>query len=173
MLEVGTVVGNVITSAEIGTSELFKLVPNGTSINTTPSEGFAYSGYDLKPYAPINYKRANSGSPPDLIVTWVRRTRIGGGLIDGSDTAPLYEDSEAYEAYILPNAGAITAFVPTDALTYTRAYTGLSSATLTYTAAQQATDGFTAATDTLYLAVYQISGTVGRGFRGYQALPAF
>jgi hypothetical protein len=173
MLEVGSVVGNVITSAEIGTSELFKLVPNGTSINTTPSEGFAYSGYDLKPYAPINYKRANSGSPPDLIVTWVRRTRIGGGLIDGSDTAPLYEDSEAYEAYVLPNAGAITAFNPTDALTYTRAYTGLSSATLTYTAAQMATDSFVPATDTLYLAVYQISGTVGRGFRGYQALPAF
>jgi WD40 repeat protein len=172
MLQVGLVVGNTISQGEIGTTEVFKLVPNGVSINTTPFENFAYLGYDLKPYAPVNFARRESGSPPDLIVTWVRRTRIGGMLVDGTDTVPLYEDTEAYEAYVLPNAGAIDSFDPTNAATYTRKYTP-TTATLTYTASQMSADSFDPAADTLYLAVYQISGEVGRGFRGYQAVPAF
>jgi hypothetical protein len=36
-----------------------------------------------------------------------------------------------------------------------------------------ATDGFDPETDTLYLAVYQLSGVVGPGFPGIEAIPAF
>jgi hypothetical protein len=147
------------------------LVPTGRFIDSTPAETYTYLGYDLKPYAPVNFARANSGSPPDLILTWKRRTRIGGLLLDGTDTAPLSEESEAYEAYVLPNAAALASFDPTVPATYTRAFTGLTSATVTYTATMMSSDAFTPATDTLYLVVYQISAVIGRGFRGYQALP--
>lgn len=171
LLQPGLVVGNALTPGEIGVAESWQLVPVGSSQAQAVIKSFAYTGDDLKPYAPVNFKRAPAGS--DLAVTWVRRTRIGGGLIDGSDTAPLNEDTEAYSAYVLPNAAALAAFDPTNVTTYTRAFTGLTTATLTYTAAQMTSDGFVPATATLYLVVYQLSGTVGRGFRGYQALPAF
>jgi hypothetical protein len=157
--------------AQLNVGELWKLVPTGRFIDSTPAETYTYLGYDLKPYAPVNFARANSGSPPDLILTWKRRTRIGGLLLDGTDTAPLSEESEAYEAYVLPNAAALASFDPTVPATYTRAFTGLTSATVTYTATMMSSDAFTPATDTLYLVVYQISAVIGRGFRGYQALP--
>ena len=86
---------------------------------------------------------------------------------------PLGEETEAYEAYVLPNAAARATFDPTVPASYTRAYTGLGSAGILYTAAQMTADSFTRATDTLWLAVYQVSAVVGRGFQGFQALPAF
>jgi hypothetical protein len=132
-------------------------------------ESFAFHGRDLMPYAPVNARRSNSGS--DGVLTWTRRTRIGGMLHDGTDSVPLSEASEAYEVYLLPSEAAAAGFDPTVPATYTRAFTGLTSPTLTYTAAQMATDGFTPATDTVYAAIYQISAVVGRGFSSLHVLP--
>jgi hypothetical protein len=171
LLQPGLVVGNVVTTGEIGVSELWRLVPLGLEPSQAQARNFTPRGYDLFPYAPVHFARAAAGS--DLVATWVRRTRIGGLLVDGSDTAPLAEDAEAYDAYILPSAGALATFDPANSATYTRAFATLTSATLTYTAAMMTADSFTPATSTLYLVVYQRSGVVGRGFRGYQALPAF
>jgi hypothetical protein len=56
---------------------------------------------------------------------------------------------------------------------YRRAFTGLASPSLTYTAAQMTADGFDLDTDTLWLVVYQLSAVIGRGFAGFQELPAF
>ncbi len=161
-----------IALGQRNTNEFYRAVTNGTLAQSATIGSFAFHGRDMMPYAPIDFARALSGSPPDLLVTWKRRTRIGGWQVDGIDTVPLNETTEAYEAYVLASAGALAAFDPTMPATYVRAYTGLSAATLTYTAAEQATDSFTEATDTLYLVVYQLSSVVGRGFRGYQALPA-
>ena len=46
----------------------------------------------------------------DVTLSWQRRTRVGGELIDGSGGVPLAEDSEAYELEIL-FAGAIVRMV--------------------------------------------------------------
>lgn len=174
MLAAGQVTGTRLELSELNVSEFYKLVPLNTFLDAVPTDRFTYLGYDMFPYAPVNFEReSDASSPPDLTLTWIRRTRMGGNMVDGSDTAPLNEASEEYEAYVLADATSIDTFDPTNVSTYVRKFSGLTSATCTYTAAQQATDGFDPSTDTLYLVVYQLSAVTGRGFRGYQALPAF
>jgi hypothetical protein len=150
-------------------SEFWRLVTVGMVPDDALIESFTYHGRDQMPYAPVNARRSNSGS--DGILTWTRRTRIGGMLEDGTDSVPLHEASEAYEVYLLPNEAAATSFDPTNPATYRRAFLGLTSPTLTYTAAQMAADGFTPATDTVYAAIYQVSAVVGRGFSSLHVLP--
>lgn len=156
---------------QIGVAAGWKLLPTARFLDQVPITNFAYLGYDLMPYAPVAFRRAPSGA--DLVLTWHRRTRIGGYLMDGTDTAPLSEESEAYEVYLLANAAALASFNPVTPGTYRRSLTGLTAATVTYTAAMMTTDGFVPATDTMFVVIYQISAVVGRGFQGYQALPAF
>lgn len=170
-LIVGEIGGSSLTLPEIGVSEQWRLVPSGRFVDQVPSQNFTYTGDDLKPYAPVGQVRTPSGG--DLMLGWTRRTRLDGYFLDGTDTAPLYEATEAYEAYVLASEAALETFDPTDSGTYVRAFTGLTSDSVTYTAAQMATDGFTPATDTLYLGVYQRSAAIGRGYLGFKALPAF
>jgi hypothetical protein len=114
----------------------------------TPTES-ADAGNDLKPYAPA---RLEADGPilegNDVVLTWVRRTRGGGELVDGTGEVPLAEDSEAYEVDVLDPDGEVV-----------RTMTGLTSPSWTYTAAMQAED-FPA----VAVRVYQISVQVGRGF---------
>ncbi len=168
-----TVSGLLLNLAIRNVSEYYRAPTNGAPAQTAATTSFTFHARDMMPYAPIDFRSSTSGSPPDLIVTWKRRSRIGGAMTDGIDTVPVNETSEAYEAYILASIGAFSAFSPTDAGTYVRAFTGLTTATLTYTAAQMSTDSFDPAADTLYLVVYQLSGVVGRGFAGFEAIPAF
>jgi hypothetical protein len=168
-LDDAAVEGLDIPLAARNASQLWRLVTVGMIPDNAQQESFAFHGRDLMPYAPVNARRSNSGS--DGVLTWTRRTRIGGMLHDGTDSVPLSEASEAYEVYLLPSEAAAAGFDPTVPATYTRAFTGLTSPTLTYTAAQMATDGFTPATDTVYAAIYQISAVVGRGFSSLHVLP--
>lgn len=170
-LDTASISGLQIPLGQRNASEFYRAVTNGTFAQSAALKSFTFHGRDQMPYAPVDFARAPSGS--DLVVSWKRRTRIGGWLVDGSDTVPLNEASEAYEAYVLASAAAFDSFDPTVPASYVRAFTGLTSAQLTYTAAMMTSDGFTPASDTLYLAVYQLSAVVGRGFAGYQALPAF
>ena len=167
LLEVTKIQPGRLSLAQRGVTTLWKLVPSGRFLDSTSAESFAYQAFDLMPYAPVNAKRAISGS--NIVLTWVRRTRLGGLLVDGTDTAPLGEESEAYEVYFLPSAD-VTHFDPTVPATYTRAFLGLTAATLTYTAAQMTADGFDPVTGTLYAVIYQISAVVGRGFPGLHVL---
>ena len=171
LLQPGLVAGNAISTGEIGVSELWELAPAGSAATLAAAQRFSYLGYDLFPYAPVHLARTQSGS--DLVLSWVRRTRIGGGLVDGSDSCPLNEETEAYDAYLITSSGALAAFNPANAGTYVRAFTGLTAPTVTYTAAMMTADSFTPATGTLFLAVYQLSAVVGRGFQSFAALPAF
>jgi len=83
----------------------------------------------------------------------VRRTRLGGELLDLTGDVPLGEASQAYEVDIR-NAGdtatlrTITAATPT----------------ASYTAALQTADGLTPG-NPVVLRVFQISATVGRGIQ--------
>lgn len=101
------------------------------------------------PYAPAQVVGTRDGSQ-NLTITWVRRTRVGGELLDGTGTVPLSEGAEAYEVEIL------------NGLTVVRTFTALSSPTVTYTAAQQTTD-FGATQPSVSARIYQISSIVGRG----------
>jgi len=323
LLQLGQIGGTRLPLSGINLSETWSLVPTGRFIDQAPARNFTYRGWDMMPYAPVNFSRAMSGA--DLVASWFRQTRIGGYLMDGIDTVPLNEETEAYNAYVLGTAAAMATFNPTPSLIvhrywqlallaagpgatmygmaevqfrtvadvplaftvgtpnatdtfafpadagagaaaaadgdpatfwssanlgagdpiywgwdygagnnvnvvevaitaassdnyngnpgnltaptsfnlqwsddglnwtiaqtftarwttpgetqrfgpYTRAFLGLTVPSLTYTAAEMATDGFDPETDTLYLAVYQLSGVVGPGFPGIEAIPAF
>lgn len=111
---------------------------------------FTANGNARKPWAVSNVRLEASGGGVD--VTWQRRTRLDGPLLNGTPDVPLDEAAELYEADIY-RAGTIV-----------RTLTGLTSPGFTYTAAQQAADGFSGTLVSLQLDVYQISGLVGRGF---------
>lgn len=171
-LDPSWIYGLELDLAERNVGEFYRAVTNGTLSQDAPIQGFTFHGRDEMPYAVVDVQTAATGSPADLVITWKRRTRIGGLQADLTDTVPLSETSEAYEAYVIASAGAYTTFDPTDAGTYVRKFTA-SSATVTYTSAEMTADVFDPAADTLYIVVYQLSGVVGRGFPRYAAVPAF
>lgn len=135
----------------IGQQRLFTAVTNGQSVDQANQYSFTYAGQNLECLAPVYLNGYINQTTEDWVITWVRRTRVGGELRDKID-ALLGEVSELYEVEIWNS-------------TYTtlkRTVTALSTATMTYTAAQQVAD-FGAKQTTLYLRVYQVSATTGRG----------
>lgn len=114
--------------------------------------GRTVTGAAEKPFAPVSIAGSRDGSD-NLTVTWERRTRIGGEWMDGTETVPLGEDSEAYEVDILDGGDVV------------RTITGLTSASASYSAANQTTD-FGSAQAAVAVNIYQISATVGRGYAG-------
>jgi hypothetical protein len=142
-----------LSSSFVDTDVYVRPTTNGGS-NGFPQLLDPYAGAALKPYAPAHL--AVEESSGDLIVTWTRRTRIGGTWTDFQDV-PLGEGSEAYIGRILDAGGAII-----------RTFTGLSSPSFTYTAAQQASDGSPVGVS---VAVAQVSTTVGNGFFAEADLP--
>jgi hypothetical protein len=114
----------------------------------TAEEQFAAIG--LRPYAPAQLAAQRSGS--DIQLSWVRRTRIGGDSWDQTDV-PLAEDSEAYEVDILNGSGATLRTLSS------------SMSSLTYAAAQIATDFPSGLPSPFRFAVSQLSTAFGRGTR--------
>lgn len=131
-------------TSDIGEDLTFKAQAPLRDIEAAPAIDLDYDANCLKPYAPCPLRAAKA---TDATITWIRRTRLGGAWV-GSSTIPLGEASESYEIDIYSG------------VTFKRTLTS-SSQTVTYTAANMATDGtgsgFTAK-------VYQMSATVGRGF---------
>ncbi|MEO0809067.1 MAG: phage tail protein [Pseudomonadota bacterium] len=111
-----------------------------------------HTGRDLKPYAPWNVQAVLSGNPTDISLSWIRRTRIGGELKDGTGLVPLGEASEAYEVDILDGPGGTVKRTLTSA-----------SPSVVYANADIIAD-FGVVPSVLSVAVYQISAVAGRGF---------
>jgi hypothetical protein len=133
--------------SEVSTNLSFKAITSGRTTGF-PVHMEPYTGASLKPYAPTHLEGALSAG--DWTLAWVRRTRVGGAWTGGA-AIPLSEVSEEYEVEIM------------NGVTVVRTFTGLSSATATYTAAQQTTD-FGSGQTSITFNVYQISDAVGRGF---------
>ncbi|HSH41351.1 MAG TPA: phage tail protein, partial [Arenicellales bacterium] len=132
---------------------LYKPVSNLISQVDTPSQTFTNEGTGKKPLSPVHVDGTRDGAN-DLTITWIRRTRLRvPGL--GYGPVPLGEETEAYEIDIL--AGSPATVVRTISAT---------SPSAVYTAAQQTADGLTPG-DPVSVAVYQISGTRGRGFGAF------
>lgn len=104
---------------------------------------------NLKPLSPQHATGTRDGSG-DVIIGWVRRTRIGGEWQDGQDVI-LGELSELYAIDIY------------DGSTLVRTITGLITPTFTYTDVMQVTD-FGSAQSAVDVDIYQISNVIGRGF---------
>ena len=136
----------------LNAAEMFRVAGAFQTVQEAPAIPRSNTGRAERPYAPVHLVGSRDGSN-NLTITWVRRTRLGGELLDLTGDVPLGEASQAYEVDIR-NAGdtatlrTITATTPT----------------ASYTAAQQTTDGLTPG-NPVVLRVFQISATVGRGIQ--------
>lgn len=153
MLSAGGVVRLPLQLSEIGVVRVYRPVTFGTSASEAGNIAFTGAGEALKPFSPVHIHGSRSGG--DLIIEWTRRGRFGQELRSGTDI-PLSEESEEYEVDILvPGASPETSLRTLETTT----------TSATYTAAQQAADGF-AGDDPIMVRVYQISASVGRGTPG-------
>jgi hypothetical protein len=140
-------------SSDINMSRLYRAVTQRQNIDAASEQSFAYAGENLECRSPMNIKGAkNAGG--DWSIGWTRRTRLPVEPFSGMP-APLGESSESYEVEIWDSTWT----------TLKRTITGLSSAAATYTNAQQVAD-FGSVQKLIYVKVYQLSATVGRGYAG-------
>ena len=139
-------------SASIGAERLYRGVTSGAAVDSDADLSFTYSGVNLECLAPVYLNGSRHPTTRDWTLTWIRRTRIDGSLRNYVDAA-LGETTEAYEIDIYDGATYATV---KRTLTAT-------SATVAYTSTQQVTD-FGSDQATLYVKVYQLSATVGRGY---------
>lgn len=152
---------NAGSTSLIGTTRYYKAVTINDTIASASSVSHATSGRDLQPYAPYLIGADQSASG-DIEITWTRRTRYGGkwnGFTQGLSIVPLNEAYEAYEIDVM------------DGVTVKRTLTS-SSPSVWYTTAQQVTD-FGEVQSSLEVHVYQMSATVGRGFKGEMTIASF
>lgn len=150
MVQAAAVQGALVAAEEIDALRYWRAVGVGQDFDSAETLTAAHRGHDLRPYAPVHVSAALSGS--DVVFSWVRRTRLSGGLRDGTGIVPLHEAAEAYELDILDAPGGAVL----------RTLSG-STPTATWTAAQIAADvGSTPGS--VSVALYQISAEVGRGF---------
>ena len=136
--------------SRIGQTLHRRLVGRGGELRDAETNMATLVGRDLMPYAPAHLTlEVEVGA--DIAVTWVRRTRVGGALLDGTGDVPVAEDEELYELAVYDDAGNLL-----------RTETDLSAPAFTYTAAMQAEDF--SGSGPGRIAVWQISAQVGRGF---------
>ena len=140
-----------ITSNKKTTAVTYTYGPSNDEKEADTYQTITHTGLanGLVPYDPVQLHKADAGSG-DLAFSWVRRTRFDGDDWE-PETIPLNEESEKYDLEIYDPSGP----------TLLRALTDLTSASYTYSAADQATDGGTLAS--YLIRVWQKSATIGRG----------
>ncbi len=117
-----------------------------TGANSTTK--FTPNGRGRKSYSPCHAK-AKVDSNNNTTITWIRRTRFGGGWLNRIDS-PLNETSEAYEVVVMNGTVEVRSIFT-------------SSPIVSYTADMQKAD-FGSIQETLTIIIYQLSSVVGRGY---------
>lgn len=133
----------------VGQTRSYRAVTKGRSFSSISSVEYAGTGEPLKPFSPVRLRKSITSS--DITLTWDRRTRMSENSLTG--IFPLGETTEAYEVEIYSSSAFTTV------VRVIQAYAGR---TAIYTSAQQITD-FGSIQATLYVRVYQLSDSVGRG----------
>lgn len=161
LLDTALIQQSLLSTNQITLGYKYRIVEAGADINDKTDISFAYMGNNLECLSPVYASGTiNVPSTNDWTLNWIRRTRVGGELKDYTN-ALLSETAEAYEVDIFSNN------------TYTtikRTITGLTTPTAVYTAAQQTTD-FGSTQSQLYVGIYQVSSTVGRGYPLLTTIP--
>ena len=140
------------SSSEYNLARKYRGVAIGGFLDDALDIDFTNTAVAQECYAPVQLGGGRNASN-DIIINWVRRTRIGGAWNNYADV-PLGETTEAYVVEIYSSGTYATLL---------RTISGLTSTTTTYTAAQQTADGLTPG-NTVYFIVYQVSATVGNGY---------
>lgn len=148
LLDQGGWIPHTIPSDEIGNLKWFKAVTLNRPATGVAADKITFNGNNLKPFSVVHVEGTRDGSN-DLTISWISRTRVAGEWRDYVD-APLGEESESYEIDVIVGGSV--------ARTLTS-----SSTSVSYTAAQQTTDGITPG-DPVTVKVYQMSSVIGRGY---------
>lgn len=141
-----------LSNADIGRARYYKGASAGERLSAVASQTITPRGVALKPFSPARIT-ANRDTV-DAVLEWLPRTRLatrfGGPVIQ---SAPMGEEVEAYEIDVY------------DDDTFTTVVRTLTSSTptVTYTEAMEI-DDYGSDSSLLYLRVYQMSQTVGRGY---------
>lgn len=140
-----------LETSDIGKSFWMKGVTNGATVASATAQTFTFLGATLLPYPPCNPNGIRDASN-NCLIRWDRRNRKQGEWRDYVDV-PMSEATESYEIDVYSSSAYTT---------IKRTITVAGVREVTYTAAQQVTD-FGSAQATLYIKIYQMSATVGRG----------
>lgn len=146
----------LVNSSSIGIQYDYRGITSGATLDTDVNYAFSYRGVNLECLSPCQ-PTGNRNPAGDWAIIWTRRTRYAGWR-DYVDAA-LGEASESYEVDIYTSS----------AYTTVKRTLASTTPTVTYTSAQQVTD-FGANQATIYLKIYQLSATVGRGYPLTQTL---
>lgn len=146
-----------LQTSQIGQELFYKSVTLGSAVDSGTVFTFTGNAVSLKPLSPVHLSAAWSGA--DLVISWIRRGRLGQELPSGTDI-PLSEESENY---------SIDIYAPGSPTEVIRTLTSVTQS-VTYTAAQLATDFGSPTPPSFMVAVYQVSATVGRGYPGEATL---
>ena len=156
----------VTTKADIGVADSFQSASAYSTGTTASTFNFTDTGGSMKPLTVSIYEKFRDNVTHDVRVSWWPRVRQNGQWLSGSDvTLPANDTPEIYQIDICTSADPTTA-IKTYELKDTQVNMG---ASFTYPAANQAIDMATALGHPLplgpvFLAIYQISQIVGRGF---------
>lgn len=92
---------------DVTVSRFFKGVGTGRLLEDAPVEIKTLTGNDLRPYAPVQITALRDGA--GLLLGWQRRTRIGGGALNG--LVPLSEARERYELVFTYDNKAVSKYI--------------------------------------------------------------
>lgn len=148
LLEASKLKRIAISSPATGLENHYKGVTFGQLASLATAIPFTNTSAGLKPYSPVNAQATGFGG--DITITWTRRGRLYNDWRDGVEL-PLGEASESYSIDIYAGASVVRTLTS-------------STPTVTYTAAQQATDFGSPAPSSVSVRIYQLSVIVGRGF---------
>jgi hypothetical protein len=124
--------------------------PQGKPISDPAFQGatLAFDAVGLRPLSPVHLTACWQAAG-DLVLAWIRRTRVGG---DSWDAVPLGEETESYDVDILNADGAVV-----------RSFASLPDASVRYAAEDIAADFPDGLPRPFRFTVYQRSASTGRG----------
>ncbi len=131
----------------LGQTLYFKGGVSNQSLSSITEQSLAITGESLRPYS-VTHITGNRDISGNLLISWIRRTRLNGEWNDYSDV-PLNETFELYEIEIMNGS------------TIKRTLTS-NTQNITYSSANQITD-FGSNQLSVSVRIYQISDKVGRG----------
>jgi hypothetical protein len=116
-----------IGASEIGDTDYYKFSSIGFDSSVTgPTITIPFAANAHRPPAPAHLELSRNAITGDWTISWIRRTRIGGGSVNGQDV-PLGETSEAYRIKVMNGAVVVATY-------------NVTSPTMVYSNAEQTVD---------------------------------
>ena len=134
--------------AQLNLQRTFRGVTVGQPVNASAAVLDVCDGEGAMPFAPVNLRRTTASN--DITLTWDRRTRSSSTFPANGLDVPLFEAAESYSVDVYTTSGFTTVVRTITATT----------PTITYTSAQQTSDGLTPGA-VVNVRVYQV-GAAGR-----------